>query len=83
MNLWGFDQSIFDHLDAALAAFDPETAYHEPGKPPEVLLPVVVADVLARGEARVRVSPVDARCIGLTHPDDLDLVRRLVATDRP
>ncbi len=83
MNLWGFDQSIFDHLDAALAAFDPETAYHEPGKPPEVLLPVVVADILARGEARVRVSPVDARCIGLTHPDDLDLVRRLVATDRP
>ncbi len=82
MNLWGFGESIFDQLEAALAAFDPATAYHEPGKPPEVLLPTVVAGALESGGASVRVRPVDGRCIGITHPDDLPLVRELVTRDR-
>lgn len=82
MNLWGFHDSIFEHLEAALEAFDPTTAPHQPGKPPEVLLPSVVADVLDRGEARVLVAPTSGRCVGITHPDDLPLVRELVAEDR-
>lgn len=82
MNLWGFEESIFEHLEAALEAFDPATAHHEPGKPPEVLLPTVVAGTLERGEATVRVTQVDARCIGITHPDDLPLVRQIVARER-
>jgi hypothetical protein len=82
MNLWGFDESIFEHLEAALEAFDPSTAPHQPGKPPEVLLPTVVAGVLERGEGKVLVAPTTGRCIGITHPDDLPLVRTLVAEDR-
>lgn len=81
MNLWGFAHSIFDELDAALEAFDPETAPHQPGKPPELLLPSVVADAVTTGSARVRVTQASGRCIGITHPDDLPLVRRIVAEE--
>jgi hypothetical protein len=82
MNLWGFDPSIFDDLERALSTFDPETAPHQPGKPPEMLLPSVVGDLVAAGSVRVRVAPAEGRCIGITHPDDLPLVRELVAKDR-
>ena len=42
MNLWGFAEAMLDELDAALDAFDPATAPHAEGKPPELLLPDVV-----------------------------------------
>ncbi len=79
MNLWGFAEAILDELDSALDAFDPETAPHDEGKPPELLLPDVVGQVVAEERARIRVVPSNSRCIGLTHPDDLPLVRSLVA----
>ncbi len=78
MNLWGFSPSVFSHLERALEAFDPDTAPHEEGKPPEVLLPTVVGDAVRRGHAKVRVVPVEGRCVGITHPDDLDFVRTLL-----
>jgi hypothetical protein len=79
MNLWGFSESILDEIDDGLDAFDPDTAPHEEGKPPELLLPEVVGKAVAEGRARIRVVPSNGRCIGLTHPDDLPLVRSLVA----
>jgi len=79
MNLWGFAESILDDLDAALDAFDPETAPHEEGKPPELLLPDVVGRVVAEEQGRFLVVASNSRCIGLTHPDDLPLVRSLLA----
>lgn len=82
MNLWGFSSSIFDELEGALDRFDPETAPHLPGKPAELLLPAVVAGLVDEARASVLVSETDARCIGITHPDDLALVRELVASER-
>jgi len=79
MNLWGFAEPILDVLDGALDAFDPATAPHAEGKPPELLLPDVVGQVVAEGRAVIRVVPSHSRCIGLTHPDDLPLVRSLIA----
>jgi hypothetical protein len=81
MNLWGFAESILDELDSALDAFDPETAPHGEGKPPELLLPDVVGQIVAEGRARFRVVPSNSRCIGLTHPADLPLVRSLIAEE--
>ena len=43
MNLWGFSVDMLDELDLALDEFDPATAPHAEGKPPELLLPDVVA----------------------------------------
>ena len=82
MNLWGFSPSIFEVLEEALAAFDPETAPHPPGKPPELLLPFVVGDFLTSGRMSVRVEPTEGACIGITHPDDLDFVRSFVLAER-
>jgi len=79
MNLWGFAESMLDELDEALDAFDPATAPHAEGEPPELLLPDVVGRAAAEGRALIRVVPSHSRCIGLTHPDDLPLVRSLIA----
>jgi len=79
MNLWGFAELMLDELDEALDAFDPATAPHAEGKPPELLLPDVIGRAVADGRARIRVVPSHSRCIGLTHPDDLPLVRSLIA----
>jgi hypothetical protein len=78
MNLWGFAESILDEIDVGLDAFDPTSAPHVDGKPPEVLLPDIVCRVAAEGRARVRVVQSDSKCIGLTHPDDVSLVRSLI-----
>lgn len=82
MNLWGFSEGILDDLDKALDRFDAETAPHAEGKPAELLLPDVVARVVRAGLARVRVVETAGRCIGLTHPDDLPLVRSIIAETR-
>ena len=79
MNLWGFAESMLDEIDDGLDTFDPETAPHEEGKPPELLLPEVVGEAVAAGRAIIRVVDSKSRCIGLTHPDDLPIVRQLVA----
>ena len=79
MNLWGFAESMLDEIDDALDLFDPETAPHEENKPPELLLPDVVGIAVGAGRALIRVAPSASRCIGLTHPGDLPLVRQLVA----
>jgi hypothetical protein len=78
MNLWGFSESMLDEIDDGLDAFDPETAPHEEGKPPELLLPDVVGKAVSERRARVRLMVSNSRCIGLTHPDDLPLVRSLI-----
>ena len=59
MNLWGFAESMLDEIDDALDAFDPETAPHDEGKPPELLLPDVVGAAVAAGRARIRVVAVE------------------------
>jgi|SRR5271165_1567233 len=79
MNLWGFAESMLDELALALDGFDPTTAPSIEGKPPELLLPDVVGRAVRQGRARTRVVASHSRCVGLTHPDDVPLVRSLIA----
>ncbi len=79
MNLWGFAESMLDELAVALDGFDPTTAPSLEGKPPELLLPDVVGRAVTAGRALIRVVPSQSRCVGLTHPDDVPLVRSLIA----
>jgi hypothetical protein len=71
MNLWGFTPAFHKTLQAAMAA---ATGASEEA---EVLLPEVVADSLA--SSPFTVLPATGRCIGVTHPDDLELVQRELA----
>ena len=59
MNLWGFSEAMLDEIDDGLDAFDPETAPHEEGKPPELLLPDVVGKAVSEGRARVQRRPLE------------------------
>jgi hypothetical protein len=71
MNLWGFTPAFHRTLEAAMAA---ATGASEEA---EVLLPEVVGQSLA--SSPFTVLPAAGRCIGVTHPDDLELVQAELA----
>jgi bifunctional N-acetylglucosamine-1-phosphate-uridyltransferase/glucosamine-1-phosphate-acetyltransferase GlmU-like protein len=64
MNMWAFQPSVFDALDAAVAAKTEG----------EVFLPDVVA-AMVRAGAPVRVVPCDDECVSLTYAEDIAVVR--------
>lgn len=76
MNLWGFHPRMLDHLTDAVGRFDPEAAPR-----PELLLPDVVGALLETDADSVHVVDTPARCIGVTHREDLAIVRDELALD--
>jgi CTP:molybdopterin cytidylyltransferase MocA len=91
MNLWGFQPSIWPVLEAAVLAAHPSVSSDGTVSDPsdltdraEVLLPEVVGDMIATrtggpDQSAVRVIPGEGRCLGVTHADDLPLVRNELA----
>jgi len=92
MNLWGFQPSIWPMLEAAVLRAHPSVTPDGTVPDPsaladhaEVLLPEVVGDMIAdhTGDAdesaTVRVLDGPGRCIGVTHADDLPVVRNELA----
>ncbi len=75
MNLWGFTPAVLERLRSGFERF----VGSAPADDAEYLLPDAVADALAAGAARVRVVPVPGPWAGLTHPEDLPVVRRFLA----
>ena len=83
MNLWGFQPSIWPVLEEAVRsahrAVGPDGAVTDAGAlddNAEVLLPEVVGAMIAGPASQpVRVIPGSGRCIGVTHADDLPVVR--------
>jgi hypothetical protein len=67
MNLWGFTPDFHKALHAAMDAAT------DASEEAEVLLPEVVAQSL--GSHTFTVLEAEGRCIGVTHPDDLELVQ--------
>ena len=83
MNLWGLQLRVLDHLAEAVEAFDPPPPPPDAVKPPELLLPEVVGDLVRNAKDRVLAARANGRCIGMTHPEDLDFVRRQIGNRRP
>lgn len=81
MNMWGFTPSIFDHLERAFARFLRERG-REDGA--EFMIPTLVNDLVAAGQAKVRVLRSSDSWFGVTYREDRnrvtsqirDLVRR-------
>lgn len=78
MNLWGFDPRMWEVFESAM---DQASEAHEDN---EVLLPELVSRIVQgeRGDDAVRefaVLSTSSRCIGVTHPDDLALVKADIA----
>ncbi|HLI73976.1 MAG TPA: NTP transferase domain-containing protein [Acidimicrobiales bacterium] len=91
MNLWGFRPSIWPVLEAAVVGAHPSVAPDGSVRDPEdlnsdaeVLLPEVVGAAIAGTRAGgpdqvVRVLTASGRCIGVTHAEDLPVVRTELA----
>ena len=71
MNLWGFNPRMWRVLDEAMAAA------RGASEDDEVLLPELVGRLVEGGGelSRFEVLATTSRCLGVTHPDDLGLVR--------
>lgn len=75
MNMWGFTPRIFDACSRALDRF-----FHKADLTrEECLLPDVVRDAIAAGEARVQVHAVRSTWCGVTHPADVPATRATLA----
>ena len=67
MNLWGFQPSIFDHLQAQFAQFL-RNSTTSPGD--ELLIPSVVDDLIKSGNGTVKVLQTNDPWFGITYPQD-------------
>lgn len=73
MNLWGFRPGIFGLLEQELGGF---LRSGGAGEGRELLLPSVIGRRIGdRALGRVRVLRADGRCVGITHPGDLERLR--------
>lgn len=71
MNMWGFTPSIFDHLERAFARFLRERGGEDGA---EFMIPTLVNDLVAAGQARVRVLRSSDSWFGVTYREDRDRV---------
>lgn len=76
MNCWGFRKVIFDELELGLAAF---LKNHGTSLAAEFYLPAAVADLVAKGAARVHVLQTTGRWFGVTYREDAPRVVETVA----
>jgi UTP-glucose-1-phosphate uridylyltransferase len=67
MNLWGFQPSVFDYLQARFRRFLTE---HGSDKTAELYIPTVVDELVESGKARVRVLHADDPWFGVTFRRD-------------
>jgi len=92
VNLWGFTEDVWPVLEAAVLSVQrgvaPDGGIADPkGVDPdvEVLLPEVIGDLVkgeapgASGAQPVRVLEGPGRCLGVTHAEDLPVVRGEIA----
>ncbi len=75
MNFWGFPASVLSHLEAGLKTFLDERI-DDPKA--EFLLPELIDELIARGEAQVRVLPGGGPWFGVTYKEDRDSVMRSI-----
>jgi NDP-sugar pyrophosphorylase family protein len=76
MNCWGFTPAVFAGLDRQLGEF---LAAHGGEPKAEFYLPAAVSAMIARGEAAVRVLPVESQWFGVTYREDKARVQEALA----
>jgi choline kinase len=69
MNLWGFNHDTWTMFQTAR-----DTTEHSVDA--ELLLPDIVGHCVSTGQLQVDVIVSESRCVGVTHPGDLDVVQR-------
>ena len=69
MNFWGFQHSFLEEAEARFPYFLDKIMAENPKKG-EFFLPLLVADLLERGKAKVRVLSCDEKWFGVTYRED-------------
>lgn len=72
-NMWGFTPAIFDMLQSRFTEFLRTKAGDENT---EFLIPDAVNDMVATGEAQVKILPAHGSFFGVTHPGDKTSVQQ-------
>ncbi len=72
MNLFGFQPSIFNFLEIGFEEFLKEKRDDSEA---EFLLPELIGKLVKKGQIRVKVVPTSSLWFGVTHPDDLEIVK--------
>lgn len=67
MNFWGFDPSLFNHLEEKFTQFI--NANHNNPKA-EFYIPFVVDDLMKEGKVKTKVIPSEAKWFGVTYQED-------------
>lgn len=79
MNLWGFQQSIFEHLRMQFERFLKDYGDRDDE---EFFIPSVVDELIRGGRAKVKVLPTEDTWFGITYPQDkaiaMKCIRRLI-----
>jgi UTP-glucose-1-phosphate uridylyltransferase len=75
MNLWGFQPSIFDHLQSQFNRFLKE---HCTSTDSELLIPSVVDDLIKSGNATVEVLRTEDSWFGVTYRQDKSIAARCI-----
>ncbi|MBR2453049.1 MAG: nucleotidyltransferase [Clostridia bacterium] len=70
MNMWGFGTEIFDYLEREFEVFKNEKDVMKE----EYLIPIVVDDLIKKGEAKVKVLRSPDRWYGMTYREDKETV---------
>jgi len=76
MNCWGFTPALFPALGRRLEDF---LRKHSADPKAEFYLPAAVSDMIAAGEARVRLLPTNAMWLGITYREDRPRVMAALA----
>lgn len=75
MNLWGFHQSVFEHISAKFQIFLRE---HGNNLKAELFIPTVINDLIESGEVKVKVLPTHDTWFGVTYREDRELAERCI-----
>jgi dTDP-glucose pyrophosphorylase len=73
MNLWGFHQSVFQHISAKFNDFLKE---HGNDAKAELYIPTVVDELVESGKVKVKVLPTHDTWFGVTYRQDREIAER-------
>ncbi len=74
-NMWGFQPSIFDHLELCFRRFLEERSDERNS---ELFIPTVVDELIEKGKVTVKVLPANDECFGVTYRRDAAIAANCV-----
>lgn len=77
MNIWGLPTAFVPYLEGNFVRFLENLTPENEAKA-EYLLPVLVGDMIRRGEGTVRVLPTDDKWFGMTYAQDKALTQQMI-----